>query len=221
MFTVELLHNMLNVYVTLGIRETASAEDIKRAYHKKVMIYHPDKNPGCEKAFLQVQEAYEILCNEEKKREYDSHQMTDSNIPVRRYKSYGHTHKYATPISVDEILRKDAELHRRTSGKSLKELLKEQRFQQEEVRTRRQLAQHIQQDPILSKDTSLHYKDIYELLESSEAAVRRSYILEHLADYEHPTQIDMYRLFMKGSEEALKYRSDPPSGPFAPPKASE
>ncbi|SET41683.1 molecular chaperone DnaJ [Natronincola peptidivorans] len=61
-------------YEVLGLDKNASAEDLKRAYRKLAMKYHPDKNPGDTKAeekFKELNEAYEVLSSPEKKQRYD------------------------------------------------------------------------------------------------------------------------------------------------------
>ncbi|RZI46394.1 molecular chaperone DnaJ [Candidatus Finniella inopinata] len=61
-------------YKTLGVSQGSSPEDIKKAYRKLAMKYHPDKNPGdkaAEQKFRDVAEAYEILSDEQKKAAYD------------------------------------------------------------------------------------------------------------------------------------------------------
>ncbi|RMH65957.1 MAG: molecular chaperone DnaJ [Calditrichaeota bacterium] len=61
-------------YVVLGVERTATIEEIKKAYRKKAMKYHPDKNPGdkeAEEKFKEVAEAYAILGDEEKRQRYD------------------------------------------------------------------------------------------------------------------------------------------------------
>ncbi|KYC52603.1 MAG: chaperone protein DnaJ [Candidatus Methanofastidiosum methylothiophilum] len=58
-----------------GITPSSSQKDIKKAYRKKVLEYHPDKNPGKEewakKKFLELKDTYEILIDTEKKAKYD------------------------------------------------------------------------------------------------------------------------------------------------------
>ena len=58
-------------YETLGVQKGASREDIKRAYRKLAHKHHPDKNGGDEKKFKEINEAFQVLGDDSKRRQYD------------------------------------------------------------------------------------------------------------------------------------------------------
>jgi hypothetical protein len=64
---------MKNYYELLGISSTASADEIKRAYRRLAVKYHPDKNPdpAAELMFKEINEAYDVLSDWEKRKVYD------------------------------------------------------------------------------------------------------------------------------------------------------
>lgn len=65
---------MADYYEILEVPRAATADEIKKAYRKKAVQYHPDKNPGdaeAEKRFKEISEAYEVLSDEKKRQTYD------------------------------------------------------------------------------------------------------------------------------------------------------
>ena len=61
-------------YEVLGVSKTAPADEIKKAYRKVAMQFHPDRNPGdkaAEEKFKEAAEAYEVLSDADKRAQYD------------------------------------------------------------------------------------------------------------------------------------------------------
>ena len=68
--------NKRDYYEVLGTQKGASAEEIKKAYRKMAMKYHPDRNPGdkeAEEKFKEAAEAYEVLSDDDKRARYDQY----------------------------------------------------------------------------------------------------------------------------------------------------
>lgn len=68
------MDNKRDYYEVLGVSKTATPDEIKKAYRKMAIKYHPDKNPGdkqAEEMFKEAAEAYDVLSNEEKRQKYD------------------------------------------------------------------------------------------------------------------------------------------------------
>jgi len=89
-------------YNTLDVPETASADEIKKAYRRLSMLYHPDKNGNSQEStekFQKISEAYEVLGDAEKKKEYD---LTQNN-PFFKMMSQGNMNMSGGANPVDEL----------------------------------------------------------------------------------------------------------------------
>src|SRR3990167_3344337 len=58
-------------YAVLGVSKGASQDEIKKAFRKLAHQYHPDKGNGNEEKFKEINEAYQVLSNPEKRHQYD------------------------------------------------------------------------------------------------------------------------------------------------------
>jgi molecular chaperone DnaJ len=75
------MQNNKDLYRLLGLPPEASEDDIQRAHRKLVREYHPDANPEdprAEERFKEIQQAYEVLSDDKKRREYDKTLYTSS-----------------------------------------------------------------------------------------------------------------------------------------------
>lgn len=92
-----------SLYETLEISESASPEEIKKAYRKLARKYHPDvnKDPSAEEKFKELNAAYEVLSNPEKKQQYDQH--GDSMFGGQNFSDFARSQ--GNGVDLDDILR--------------------------------------------------------------------------------------------------------------------
>ena len=92
-----------SLYETLEINENAAADEIKKAYRKLARKYHPDvnKDPSAEDKFKEINAAYEVLSNPEKKQQYDQH--GDSMFGGQNFHDFARGQ--GQNVDLDEILR--------------------------------------------------------------------------------------------------------------------
>ena len=92
--------SLKNYYTLLGISNTATANEIKTAYRELAKKYHPDKNHGnksAEEYFKEIQQAYAILSNPEKRKKYDLKFFYGTVLAKQKTKSpyTGNAYQYA------------------------------------------------------------------------------------------------------------------------------
>jgi len=95
---VKRIRKCKNYYEILGVNKTSSDQDLKKAYRKLALSFHPDKNkaPGAGEAFKAIGNAYAVLSTPEKRRQYDLY--GDEDMPSRtRSRGHGGFYEYEDP----------------------------------------------------------------------------------------------------------------------------
>lgn len=95
-------------YTLLGVNKNSSQEEIKQAFRKKAHEYHPDKPGGNAEKFKEINEAYQILGNNERKQQYDQFGTTFENM--------GGQQAYASGFDWSDLFRQGGRGGQRTAG---------------------------------------------------------------------------------------------------------
>lgn len=125
-----------NHYQILGISQSADNKEIKKAYKKLAVKFHPDKNNGdkyFEERFKEIQESYEILINSQKKSEYDKvynsffpnkekHNQSQSTYTNYKSKNTSYANQKEPQKEQEQKEKEDAEKRRVTNIKKNTEL---------------------------------------------------------------------------------------------------
>ena len=88
----------MDYYKILEVSENADILKIKKQYRKLAMKYHPDRNAGDERAakkFREITESYEVLSNEEKRKEYDYKRENENNHTKKKNDKENFKNKYS------------------------------------------------------------------------------------------------------------------------------
>ena len=98
--------NNKDYYETLGVNKNASADEIKSAYRKLAKKYHPDlnkDNPEAAEKFKEVNEAYECLGDEQKRKNYDQFGSADGNQGFNGFGGFGNGGGFGGSFNMDDI----------------------------------------------------------------------------------------------------------------------
>ncbi|XP_067630745.1 protein tumorous imaginal discs, mitochondrial isoform X2 [Eurosta solidaginis] len=106
--------NAKDYYQILGVAKNANAKDIKKAYYQLAKKYHPDTNkndPDAGKKFQEVSEAYEVLSDDTKRREYDTYGQTTENMGRAGFggqgpQGFSQNWQFRSTIDPEELFRK-------------------------------------------------------------------------------------------------------------------
>src|SRR5260370_36427355 len=91
-------------YALLGVKKTATPEEIRKAFRKNARRYHPDVNPGDKKAeekFKEISEANDVLSDEKKRKVYDQLGFYSDQIDTSQAEAYARRQREGVPVDFD------------------------------------------------------------------------------------------------------------------------
>lgn len=102
---VQRIKKCRNYYDILGVSHNASDEELKKAYKKLALKFHPDKNcaPGATEAFKAIGNAFAVLSNPDKRLRYDEYGDEQVTFTVPRARSYHYYKDFEADISPEEL----------------------------------------------------------------------------------------------------------------------
>lgn len=121
-----------NYYEILGVSTSSSIDEIKIAFRKLALLYHPDKNPETKDFFVKILQAYEVLSNPELRKKYDSGLL---NLKESKFQSNDNKREKRNKWDVTEEDEKRRKYYKEYFEKLKKEYEKEQQNYQTHAKT--------------------------------------------------------------------------------------
>eukprot|EP00906_Rhabdomonas_costata_P013769 RCo019748 len=218
----------MNPYRVIGVPDGSPFPVVRKAYKRKCLELHPDKNPGLgEEPFKRLQQAYATLCDSSSAEGSSDTPASSSatwegsaaGTGTARTRGFCRRGVSPPPVSVEEIIRGDRAVRKASMGKSLQELLREQEAMKRELELQRHASSPqagpqsaavagLQSRLRALNVPGLEWKVTYEQFTPGEEAERRRIVAQLIADSESDSLDDLmlYRLYVSASEVIIGRR---------------
>eukprot|EP00667_Euglena_gracilis_P018613 EG_transcript_19782 len=210
-------------YLVLGLPRHCSDAEIRTAYKKQVLLWHPDKNPNGAERFKRVTEAYELLTDPTRRADLEAHDPPEAKAPppqptVSEWLQRERAERQADQRSAKEIIRQDRAMRAKV-GKNLKDLLREQEVLHRAGEQQRHLfSDHADaqakrvanvQDKLRQLNVpGLAWKPDYECFTVEEERERRQLVAQLIADgTEEMDDVVLFRYYVSASEVVMGRRA--------------